>query len=299
MAKISKGKGNEINIFDLGTLLQFETHTWQARNSIPKAVKERMTKETDWVSGYRRLIKKERLQPINSVITSVRNYIWDDISLPFPIKSCHFISNQVTEEADIKLRAYSKQLKSVVNEFAKDYDKWIKESEKALKKDGLFDKEAYPMNVRERYWIEWRWFDMTIPSGVTDEMYKVESNRIQAMMDETRHNCVIAMREGFGEIVSHLTDTLSGKLDGEKRRVRPEALEKIDKFFETFKYKNIFNDNQLQDLVTKAKDLMSDVTPKELRNDKSLTKLIHSGLDDITKELVESTETYKRKLSFD
>jgi hypothetical protein len=61
MAKLSKNKGNEINIFDLGTLLQFETHTWQARNSIPKAVKERMTKETDWVSGYRRLIKKERL----------------------------------------------------------------------------------------------------------------------------------------------------------------------------------------------------------------------------------------------
>jgi len=299
MAKISKNKSNEINIFDLGTLLQFETHTWQARNSIPKSVKERMTKETDWVSGYRRLIKKERLQPINSVITSVRNYIWDDISLPFPIKSCHFISNEITEEADMKLRAYSKQLKKVVNEFAGDYDKWIKESEKALKKDGLFDKEAYPMNVRERYWIEWRWFDMTIPSGVTEEMYKVESNRIQAMMDETRHNCVLAMREGFSELVTHLTDTLSGKLDGEKRRVRPEALEKIDKFFETFKYKNIFNDNQLQGLVVQAKDLLSDVTPKELRNDKSLTKLIHSGLNDITKELVESTETYKRKLSFD
>jgi hypothetical protein len=107
------------------------------------------------------------------------------------------------------------------------------------------------------------------------------------------------MRNGFAELINHLTDTLSGKLDGEKRRVRPEALEKIDKFFETFKYKNIFNDNQLQNLVVQAKDLLSDVTPKELRNDQSLTKLIHSGLNDITKELVESTETYKRKLSFD
>jgi hypothetical protein len=55
----------------------------------------------------------------------------------------------------------------------------------------------------------------------------------------------------------------------------------------------------LQNLVVQAKDLLSDVTPKELRNGQSLTKLIHSGLNDITKELVESTETYKRKLSFD
>ena len=180
----------------------------------------------------------------------------------------------------------------------KDYDKWIKESSKALKKDGLFDKEAYPMNVRERYWIEWRWFDMVIPSGVTEEMRQVEADQFQSMMDETRHSCVIAMREGFGELVTHLTDTLNGKLDGEKRRVRPEALEKIDKFFETFKYKNIFNDNQLQGLVIQAKDLLSDVTPKDLRNDQSLTKLIHNGLNDITEELVSSTETYKRKLTF-
>ena len=196
MAKIAKNKGNEINIFNLGTLLQFETHTWQARKTIPKEIRQRMTEETDWVSGYQRLIKSERLTPINSVITSIRKYIWD-VSMPFPIKSVHFISNEITEEVDIKIRTYTKQLKKEVNAFAKDYDKWIKESEKTLKKDGLFNKESYPMNVRNRYYIEWRWFDMTIPSGITDEMYKVESNRIQAMMDETRHNCIIAMREGL------------------------------------------------------------------------------------------------------
>ena len=298
MAKIAKNKSNEINIFDLGTLLQFETHTWQARKVIPKEVKERMTKEIDWVSGYKRLIKNERLQPINSVITSVRNYIWNEISLPFPIKSVHFISNQVTEEADIKLRAYMKMLKKEVNLFANDYDKWIKESEKALKKDGLFNKEDFPMNVRNRYLIEWRWFDMTIPSGITDEMYQVESDRIQTMMDETRHNCIIAMREGFGELVTHLADTMNGKASGEKRRVRPESLEKFNNFFDTFKYKNIFCDSQLQNMVTQAKDLLADVTPKDLRNDESLSKLISQELNGIKSEITNATETYKRKLTF-
>lgn len=297
MAKIAKNKSNEINIFDLGTLLQFETHSWQARKGIPQAIKERMTKETDWVSGYKRLIKKERLQGINSVITSVRNYVWD-ISLPFPIKSVNFVSNQITEEADIKLRAYMKMLKKEVDLFAKDYDKWINESEKALKKDGLFNKEDFPMNVRNRYLIEWRWFDMTIPSGITDEMYKIESDRIQTMMDETRHNCIIAMREGFGELVTHLADTMNGKASGEKRRVRPESLEKFNNFFDTFKYKNIFCDSQLQNMVTKAKDLLADITPKDLRNDQSLSKLISQELNGIKLEITNATETYKRKLTF-
>jgi len=297
MAKIAKNKSNEINIFDLGTLLQFETHSWQARKGIPQAIKERMTKETDWVSGYKRLIKKERLQGINSVITSVRNYVWD-ISLPFPIKSVNFVSNQITEEADIKLRAYMKMLKKEVDLFAKDYDKWINESEKALKKDGLFNKEDFPMNVRNRYLIEWRWFDMTIPSGITDEMYKIESDRIQTMMDETRHNCIIAMREGFGELVTHLADTMNGKASGEKRRVRPESLEKFNNFFDTFKYKNIFCDSQLQNMVTKAKDLLADITPKDLRNDQSLSKLISQELNGIKEEITNATETYKRKLTF-
>ena len=297
MAKIAKNKGNEINIFTLGTLLQFETHSWQARKVIPKEIRERMTKETDWVSGYKRLIKNERLQPINSVITEIRNYVWD-ISLPFPIKSVNFVSNEITVEADIKLRAYTKMLKKEVNLFAKDYDKWILESEKALKKDGLFDKESYPMNVRNRYFIEWRWFDMTIPSGVTDEMYQVESNRIQKMMDDTRHNCIIAMREGFGELVTHLSDTMNGKASGEKRRVRPEALDKFEKFFDTFKYKNIFCDSQLQEMVAQAKDLLADVTPKDLRNDLSLSQLISTELNGIKEEITNATETYKRKLTF-
>lgn len=297
MAKIAKNNGNEINIFELGTLLQFETHTWQARKGIDKKIKAKMTKETDWVTGWKRLIKKERLTPINSVITQCRNYIWD-ISLPFPIKSVNFVSNEVTEEADMKLRAYQKMLKKEVNLFAKDYDKWIKESEQALKKDGLFDKEAYPMNVRNRYYIEWRWFDMTIPSGLTEEMYEVETQRIKTMMEETRHNCVIAMREGFGELVTHLADTLSGKLNGEKRRLRPEALEKFDEFFKTFQYKNIFNDNQLQHMVKEAQLLLADVTPKDLRNDKSLEKLISHQMSGLKEEIENATESYKRKLTF-
>jgi hypothetical protein len=298
MAKIAKNKNNEINIFELGTLLQFESHTWQARKGVPKKVKERMTKETDWVTGYQRLIKPERLQPINSVITKVRKYIWEDISLPFPIKSVHFISNEITEEVDMALRAYQKMLRKEVNLFAKDYDKWINEAAKLLKKDGLFDAEAYPMNVRNRYSIEWRWFDMTIPAGVTDEMYAVESQRIQTMMDETRHNCIIAMREGFGELVAHLSDTLSGKLNGEKRRVRPEALEKFNEFFDTFKYKNIFNDSQLQNMVTQAKGLLADISPKDLRSDKSLEKLVSQELEVLKDNITDATETYKRKLTF-
>jgi hypothetical protein len=297
MAKIAKNNGNEINIFELGTLLQFETHTWQARKGIDKKIKAKMTKETDWVTGWKRLIKKERLTPINSVITQCRNYIWD-ISLPFPIKSVNFVSNKVTEEADMKLRAYQKMLKKEVNIFAKDYDKWIKESEKALKKDGLFDKEAYPMNIRNRYYIEWRWFDMTIPSGLTDEMYQVETQRIKTMMEETRHNCVIAMREGFGGLVTHLADTLSGKLNGEKRRVRPEALEKFDEFFNTFKHKNIFNDDQLQHMVKEAQLLLADITPKDLRDDQSLSKLVSHELNGLKEEIENATESYKRKLTF-
>ena len=298
MTKIAKKNGNEINIFELGTLLQFETHTWQARKGIPKNIKERMTKETDWVSGYQRLIKPERLQPINSIITQVRNYIWNDISLPFPIKSVHFISNQITEEVDMKLRAFQKMLKKEVNLFAKDYDKWIKEASNLLKKDGLFNAEAYPMNVRDRYSIEWRWFDMTIPAGVTEEMYEVESQRIKAMMEETRHNCVIAMREGFGELITHLADTLNGKLNGEKRRIRPEALEKFDQFFNAFQHKNIFNDEQLQNMVKEAQFLLSDVTPKDLRDDQSLSKLVSQELNGLKEEIENATESYKRKLTF-
>jgi Fe-S cluster biosynthesis and repair protein YggX len=299
--KIANGAGNEVNIFELGTLLHFETHSWQARKRLPNDIAKKISKKSkgDWVKANKILINRDHLIEMNSVITAARNYVWN-VSNPFPIKGINFIAIAIAEEANKKLQEFSKQLQKHVKPFVEQYSTHIKEAKKQLEKDNLFNEEDYPDpdKIGSRFWIYWRMFDMVIPSNATDAIYKEESKRIKSLFTQTRTETILALREGFGEIVTHLAETMNGKVKGEKKRLRPEAIEKVMNFFDTFQYKNVFKDIELDGLVTQAKELLIDVEPKDLKNDKSLTKLINTELDDIKIQLDSSVETFKRKLTF-
>jgi hypothetical protein len=299
--KIANGAGNEVNIFELGTLLHFETHSWQARKRLPKDVANKISKkaEGDWVKANKILINRDHLIEMNSVITAARNYVWN-VSNPFPIKGINFIAIAIAEEANKKLQEFSKQLQDHVKPFVEQYSTHIKEAKKQLEKDNLFNKEDYPDpdEIGSRFWIYWRMFDMVIPSNATDAIYKEESKRIKSLFTQTRTETILALREGFGDLVTHLADTMNGRAKGEKKRVRPEAIEKVVSFFDTFQYKNVFKDSELDSLVTQAKEILIDIEPKDLRDDKSLAKLISTELGDIKEQLDSSIETFKRKLTF-
>jgi Fe-S cluster biosynthesis and repair protein YggX len=299
--KIAKGVPNELNIFELGTLLHFETHSWQAKKRLPQDIAKKISKkaEGEWVRANKILINREHLQNINSIITAARNYVWDT-SNPFPIKGINFLALEIAEASNVKLKEFSDQLKEAVVPFVAQYKQHIEEAKEELEKDGLFDKEDYPDSneIGDRFWIYWRMFDMTVPSNASDAIYKEESKRIKDLFTQTRTETILALREGFGEIVTHLAETMNGKAKGKKMRVRPEAIEKVMKFFDTFQYKNVFKDGELDGLVKQAKELLIDVEPKDLRDDKSLAKLINNELGDIKSQLDDSIEIFKRKLTF-
>lgn len=299
--KIANGAADEINIFELGTLLHFETHSWQARKRLPKDVAAKISKtaEGDWIKANKILINRDHLKEINSIITAARNYVWD-ISNPFPIKGINFISIDIAEDANKKLNEYSKQLQGEVKPFVAQYKQHISEAKIQLEKDDLFNEEDYPSSdeIENKFWFYWRMFDMVIPSKSTDAIYAEESKRIKDLFTQTRTETILGLRKGFADLVTHLTGTMNGKAEGKKKRVRPESIEKIMKFFDTFQYKNVFKDDSLNSLVTQAKDLLIDVEPKDLRDDKSLAKLINSELGDIKNQLDSSIETFKRKLTF-
>ena len=299
--KIAKGVPNELNIFELGTLLHFETHSWQAKKRLPQEIAKQISikAEGEWVRANKILIDRSHLTEINSIITAARNYVWD-ISNPFPIKGINFVALEIAEEGNKKLKEFSNSLQEKVAPFISQYKKYINEARLQLGKDGLFSRDDYPdpSDIASKFWIYWRFFDMTVPSGATDAIYKEESNRIKELFTQTRTETILALRGGFAELVTHLADTMNGKSKGEKKRVRPEAIEKVMKFFETFQYKNVFKDSELDGLVTQAKDLLIDVEPKDLRDDKSLSKLINNELGEIKEQLDDSIETFKRKLTF-
>ena len=296
--KIATGKSNEINIFNLGTLLQFESHCWQAVKRIPKDKAKKYGKdfEKGWMKANKNLINRKKLERIQSYISDARKLI-SESALPFPIKGIYFIPNTAVEKLNSGLRTIADEMGVSVEEFANQYSEFISEAKKELGNES-FNEADYPLNIRSRFGIYWRFFEMTIPSSITQEIKEEESKRFNDLMQQAKQEAVLALRGGFAEIVNHLTDTLSGKIDGEERRIRATSLEKVTEFFNEFQAKNVFKDSELEELIRKAKGVVRGVTPKDLRDDAALTKLIHKQLGEIKEQLDKSTETIRRRFTF-
>ena len=296
--KISENKVNEINLFDLGTLIHFETHTWQARKRLPKEISKILTpeEEGDWVAANKSLINKKHLANINAIISDARIFVWNNAN-PFPIKGIHFIPKIRVDIVKKKLDQCILQLNNEVNKFEKEYEQHIIEAEKILSPHGLFNPMDYPTNIKNRFSITYRFFELVIPSKLTDEMYEEEQQKFVDLANETRNMGILALREGFAEIVTHLTDTLTGKLDGENKRIRQEAIDKFEEFWSIFQSKNIFKDNELEKIIKNAKEIMEGVDKDELK-DKDLAKLVNEEMLKVKDEIDSSIISFKRKISF-
>ena len=296
---IAEGNENEIDIFKLGTLIQFETHCWigskrMSKENIGKYNPKAVEKEK-WFKSQKNLIDRKELKDIRSIIQEARNILAYH-SLPFPIKGIYFIPKDRREEIKEKLIDLKDSFNLAVDEFCEQYNTFIADAEENLEE--YFNPSDYPKDIRRTFDIYWRFFEMTIPSGITEEEYKEESKRFKEMMEETKQVGILALREGFAEIVTHLTDTLSGKMDGNSRRVRQDSIDKVVEFLDEFNAKNIFKDTELENLIKSAKDVVEGITPKDLNSDKELTKEINKELSSIGEQLEESIETVRRKLSF-
>ena len=295
---IATGKSNEINIFNLGTLIQFESHAWLAVKRLPKDIAKNIDPEveTGWVKGNKNLVDRTSLAEINACITEARELI-SRYALPSPIKGMAFIPKDKVTDLDTALKEKRAKLAEKVDEYMDlRYEREIEKSKKSLKH--LHNPSDYPMDLRNEFSINWRFFEMTIPAGISEELQQEETKKFKNLMEETKRMGVLALREGFSEIISHLTAMIQGLLDGESRRIRNDSLNKIQDFFTEFKAKNIFKDEELESLITKANSIVKNISINSIKTDNALATKINDGLKVIEKELEKSTEKIKRKFTF-
>lgn len=295
---ISSGKSNEINIFNLGTLIQFESHAWLAVKRLGKDVAKNIDPEieTGWVKGNKNLVSHSSLTEIKSCITEARDLI-SRFALPFPIKSIAFIPKDKVNELDEALKKVREKLAGTVDDYMVfHYEREIEKAKKTLKH--LWDRADYPSDLRREFSINWRFFEMVIPPGISEDIQREESEKFKTLMEETKQMGILALREGFAEIINHLTDAIQGKLDGEARRIRNDALDRVQQFFTEFKSKNVFGDSELESLISKANKIVKGVSIDSVKSDAQLAAKINDGLKIIGKELDKSTEKIRRKFTF-
>ncbi len=175
----------------------------------------------------------------------------------------------LVSEVDQAIQAYQGQRDELVEAFLDQYEDLQNEARDRLA--GQFNADDYPTRerVREAFGVGHRYLTLNVPAAlerVNREIYERQLRAAEVQWAHASDEIRDALRASFAELVGHMTDRLGFDPDtGRPRVFRNTMVEHMEAFLSTFEHRNLTSDNDLQALVQQARDIMSGVTPEQLR----------------------------------
>ncbi|HBL46841.1 MAG TPA: hypothetical protein DDZ90_25975, partial [Planctomycetaceae bacterium] len=108
-----------------------------------------------------------------------------------------------------------------------------------------------------------------------------ECQRVQSRFEEAVRLAEDAFLGELSQLVSHLTDRLSGQADGRPKVFRDSAIGNLHEFFERFRSLNVRSNEQLDVLVAQCQGIVQGIQPQELRKRGELRQQVASELSGV------------------
>ncbi len=282
-------------IFQNACLLQFSTSVWQCTKALnPAILKDKVDIESDWFKGRKFLINSDLLGPIHTAVHQARNHIVKN-SLPFPMQSIYLIPKERLDVIDERMNHYRQRFWDSVNTFIPMYNPAREEARQVL--GDLFNEADYPEDISKKFRFEWRYLVLGLPgktSILTPEIYQREREKFQMMMEETRELAQAALCEEFSNIVTGLTEKLSGN-GGKPKTVKPSLFNSLREFLDDLAAKNLFDDNKIKELSEQASKLINGINPYQLQYNADLRNQIHYDMQNLKNAIDETIVDLPRR----
>jgi hypothetical protein len=126
----------------------------------------------------------------------------------------------------------------------------------------LYDAADYPASLQGLFQVSWDFPSVEPPDYLQQlhpEIYEQECQRMQQRFDEAVQLAEQAFAEELSQLVSHLTERLSGQSDGKPKVFRDSAVNNLTEFFQRFRRLNIRSNEQLDQLVDQCQDVVRGV----------------------------------------
>ena len=288
------------NIFEKGCLVQLSISKWGGVKKINDNQLAEMIETHEWLTATKKLVDPESLKPICKVGNSARTYL-TSISLPFPIQGMVFIPKEMITRVDQKLEGFKTEFNQTVTTFLDDYDK-LRETAMIYLGD-LFNEVDYPVHVEKKFSFAWRFIILDVPNGksgiLSPEIYEREKEKFIQTMEEARTMAIESLREEFGSMVERITERFTQSGDGKPKVFKNATVESFYEFFETFKERNIFRDQQLDELVERAQAVLGGVSAESIRTNADLKENIRAGMAEVEGVMAVALARPRRKIVMD
>jgi len=285
------------NIFEKGCLVQLSISKWGGVKKINDNQLAEMIETHEWLTATKKLVDPESLKPICKVGNAARTYL-TSISLPFPIQGMVFIPKEMITRVDQRLEEFKGEFSQTVDSFLRDYDK-LRETATVYLGD-LFNEIDYPVRVEKKFSFAWRFIILDVPNGksgiLSPEVYEREKEKFIQTMEEARSMAIESLREEFASMVERITERFTQNGDGKPKVFKNATVESFYEFFETFKERNIFRDEQLAELVGRAQAVLGGVSPESIRTSDHLKETIRTGMAEIENAMSVALARPRRKI---
>jgi hypothetical protein len=285
------------NIFEKGCLVQLSISKWGGVKKIDDGKLAKMVEAHEWVTATKKLVDPESLKPICKIGNAARSYLVG-VSLPFPIQGMVFAPKEMVSRVDKRLEEFRGEFDQAVDVFVQEYPR-LRETAMTCLGD-LFSEVDYPVRVEQHFGFAWRFIILDVPNGkagvLSPELYEREKEKFIKTMEEARTLAIESLREEFGSMVERITERFSETADGKPKVFKNATVESFYEFFETFKERNIFRDEQLAELVEKAQAVLGGASAESIRTNEGLKESIRAGMGEIETAMAEGLIRPRRKI---
>jgi hypothetical protein len=220
--------------------------------------------------------------PAFKAVTSVRNRLvclWRAMSLPFPDPGIRLIRQDDVEP----FTTQAITLKAELDQAVEQLDGHLVEL-KVLAREclgTLYSEGDYPGSLRGLFDVEWEFPAVEPPEylrQLSPELFRQEQARVAARFEEAVRLAEEAFIVEFNKLVGHLTERLSGTDDGKPKVFRDSAVENLTDFFQRFGQLNVRSNQQLDELVEQAQQIVRGVEAQQLRENHPLRQEVTTQL---------------------
>ena len=288
------------NLFEKGCLVQLSTSIWGATRKInPSQLSDRPV-SSEWFRANKKLVDYDALKPIRKVANTSRSYL-TGVSLPFPIHGMVFMPKEMISKVDRKLNDFKASFNGAVDTFIRRYDE-LREMAMVYLGD-LFNETDYPLDICAKFSFVWRFVILDVPNGNTailaPEVYEREKEKFVQTMEQARELAIASLREQFSQMVKRITERFTTGQEGKPKVFKNGTVNNFYEYFETFKDRNIFRDDQLAELVEQAQAILGGRSAESIRSDEQLKENVRSGMQTVEKAMADIFTMPRRRIVFD
>lgn len=266
------------------------------------ANKVETTADQTRVRSQKKLLDVPELEEIRSQDAKLRRYL--------DLKTCTFREGQeflpiaLLPEVDRVLQAYMTirrpaLVQAFMDVYKAEYETGFAKTRAAL--GDVFNENDYPKPGFVEAGFNFNYSITTVESSealktIDAGIYEREAKKAQGVMLAAAEEWRDALRQAGADMVTALYDVLRpDPITGKRKKLYDTHLTHLEEYLETFNFRDITDDAEYRQHVTRLKDIMAGVKVEKLRESETLKDALAGKLDGVKQQLSTLVITSGRK----